>query len=253
MADRTWEFHFLAGEIPCEPAPGSNTFPPPYMCYNDRCDPEREALAHDLIEDTILEYGPFEGVVAFSQGAATITSYLVEWAASNPTEPPPIQFLILCSATLPLASDRAVCERLIRDLDDVDKIRLQSSDMSQIANISGPVRLAVQLLAELLEATREITRQPLEYFFDRPIEKIPWVLHPDFCDVRLSIPVLHVRGKAEAVAFSHCTRLISSFFDLEQQQVFEHTAGHDIPRSSSEAHQMILAIERAVVQSGLPT
>ncbi|KAJ5720184.1 serine hydrolase FSH [Penicillium malachiteum] len=253
MADPTWEFHFLAGDIPCEPALGANNFPPPYMCYNNVFDPEHEALAHDLIEDEFIQHGPFEGVVAFSQGAATITSYLVERVASNPTESLPLRFLVLCSPTLPLASDRALCERFIENLNDADKLRLQSGDMSQIADISGPVQPAVQLMADVLEATREATHQPLGYYFDRPIDKVPWALNPDFCDARLSIPVFHVRGKSEPVAFAQCTRWISSFFDLKKQRFFEHTAGHDIPRSTSEIRRMISGIEWAVAQSGLPT
>ncbi|KAL2808263.1 hypothetical protein BJX63DRAFT_40960 [Aspergillus granulosus] len=66
----------------------------------------------DLIHETILEQGPFDGIFGFSQGASMIAAYLLEQATLHPGNRLPVRFAIFASPGPILATDPAYTERL---------------------------------------------------------------------------------------------------------------------------------------------
>ncbi|KAJ5757118.1 uncharacterized protein N7511_007300 [Penicillium nucicola] len=254
QADVSWEFHYLSGEVTCPPAPGIETiFPAPYFCYARNFDPESIGASYALLEKTIIEHGPFDGVLGFSQGAAIIAGYLIEYAITEPDEPLPFQFMVLFSPTIPLSDNSDYLQELFGSLDPKDEARIHSSEDDQIAQLSEPARSAISTLVNLLDSTVSITREPRSFYLDHPLSKIPCVLHPELCTARLPIPALHIRGKNDFSAIQDTSMLIQSFCNSGKQRVLEHTVGHDIPREGSELRQILTAMEWVVTQSQLPT
>lgn len=205
------------------------------------------------MEETIAQHGPFDGAVGFSQGASILVAYLVEQKMAYPDKSLPFQFVILCSPTMPLATNPEYQQRLLGSLTSQDEAHIRSCRDEEIAQLPNEMSTTLKSLVSILDAVEPITHKPRSYYLDRPLLEIPSVLHPDVCEVRLALPALHVRGKTELPAIRDCGLLVQEFFDTGKQRLFEHTAGHDIPRSGPEVRQMLSAIEWVIAQSQLPT
>ena len=59
------------------------------------------SLALNELDEYIKTEGPFDGVMAFSQGAALISTYLVQQSQDNPTQSLPFRCAIFLSAARP--------------------------------------------------------------------------------------------------------------------------------------------------------
>ncbi|PYI36632.1 hypothetical protein BP00DRAFT_386626 [Aspergillus indologenus CBS 114.80] len=251
-ADPSWEFHFLSGEIECSPAPGiEGTFPGPYYCWTRSFDSESVDAAHALIEEAIEEHGPFDGVLGFSQGAAVMTSFMLEYATTNPDGPSPFRFAIFCSPTIPCAADPAYNQSVYGTLSSQDQQRLRSGQDSQLAQLPEPARSVSQELLKTIQAAQPITRNTASYYFDRLPRLVPAALHPNVVPTRLAIPSLHLRGKEDLPGLDSVASLLQSFCDPKTRKTIEHSAGHDIPRSGPEVKKLLSSMEWIVAQSQL--
>ncbi|KAJ5336905.1 uncharacterized protein N7506_004927, partial [Penicillium brevicompactum] len=253
-ADLSWEFHYLTGEVACSAAPGiESTFSGPFYCFARDFSPEGVGASYALLEKTIEESGPFDGVLGFSQGAATAVGYLLEQKTAYPDEPLPFQFLVLCSPTIPLSGDLNYSQRIFGSLGPKDEALIRSAQDEQISQLSQAARTALTKFNSVIDVLSPITHETRKFYLDNSLSGIPCTLHPDLLPTRLPIPTLHVRGRNEPPAVRDCGMMIESFFDTTKQRVFEHTAGHDIPRTRPELGRIVSALEWVVAQSQLPT
>ncbi|OJJ67663.1 hypothetical protein ASPBRDRAFT_78353 [Aspergillus brasiliensis CBS 101740] len=252
-ADPSWEFHMLSGEVECPPAPGIETnFTGPYYCWTRTFDPPSIEDAHGLIAEAIEDQGPFDGALGFSQGAATLASFLLEYAESNPEEPLPFRFAIFCSTTIPCSSDPDYCRSLVGNLSQQDQQRIRSGQDDQLAPLPAPIREPMQEFVKVVKAGQSITREPVRFFLDRSIEELPCALHPDHFAGRLSIPTLHLRGSNDLPGLSDCASLVEAFCNPQSRKTIVHSAGHDIPRSGLELRQFRAGVEWVIARSQLP-
>ncbi|PYI07706.1 hypothetical protein BO78DRAFT_312691 [Aspergillus sclerotiicarbonarius CBS 121057] len=252
-ADPSWEFHFLSGEVEC-PAPADipSVFPGPYYCWTRSFDADTIDAAHGLIDEAIEEHGPFDGVLGFSQGAAIMTSFMLEHATAHPNQAPPFQFAIFCSVTPPCSADQTYCQSLLGSLSSQDQQRLRSGQSDQIVQLPDPVRSVMDEFVKVIKSAKSITGESTTYFLDRPLHLIPCPLHPDLVPARLPIPSLHLRGKQDLPGLADCGMLVESFCESSIRKTIWHSAGHDIPRSGAEVKQILAAMEWIVAQSQLP-
>ncbi|KAF9893166.1 hypothetical protein FE257_012579 [Aspergillus nanangensis] len=254
QADPSWGFFFMAGEVECPPAPGiGDKFPGPYLCYTSRFDPDSMDDVHELIDETIQDYGPFDGALGFSQGASVIMSYLLQRRAVESDQPLPVRFAVFCSSTVPLASHAGYCRDVLGSLSAEDERRIRSCQDDAITQLPHRSSLAISVLNASVDATVNVTRHPRAFFLNRPLAEVPCVLHPDLFDSRLSIPTLHVRSTNDFPGLEDCSAFMQAFCDSQKTRSCNHTAGHDIPRSMLEARQMLLGMEWVVSQSQVPT
>ena len=77
----------------------------PFHCWYQGLSSEQCSEAHRVIRETIAEDGPFEGVIAFSQGAATILSLLLHHDIHQPSHPPPFRFAVLFCPIVVISPD----------------------------------------------------------------------------------------------------------------------------------------------------
>lgn len=159
------------------------------------------------MEETIAQKGPFDGAFGFSQGASILVAYLIEQKMAYPSNTLPFQFVILCSPTLPLAANPEYNQHLFGALTSQDEARIRSCQDEKIAELPSETRTNITSLVSLLDAVEQITHKPRSYFLDRSLLEIPFVLHPNLCEVRITLPALHVRGKTELPAIQHCGSL----------------------------------------------
>ncbi|KAE8356047.1 serine hydrolase FSH [Aspergillus coremiiformis] len=251
-ADPTWDFHFLSGEVDCQPAPDiAGRLPGPYRCWTESWAADTVDAAHAVVDDAIDEYGPFDGVLGFSQGAAIVTSYLLEHGITHPGEPMPFRFAIFCSCTMPFSSDLAYCQSMFGSLSLMQQKLLRSGQDDEITQLPEPVRTQATSLVKIVKTTQFITGNPPVFFLDRPLSDIPCILDPAMCPTRLRIPTLHIRGKADIPGLEETGSLVESFCDPKNRRSITHSGGHDLPRSEQEVKLILSAMEWMVAQSEL--
>src|SRR4051812_29511175 len=80
--DGSAKFEFLQGRVSCGAGPGiSAVFEPPYFSFYNwprTFDPSDDDSMHDayaLLEDTLAEQGPFDGLLGFSHGGTLAAGY----------------------------------------------------------------------------------------------------------------------------------------------------------------------------------
>ncbi|OGM45004.1 hypothetical protein ABOM_005742 [Aspergillus bombycis] len=248
--DPTWQFHFLAGKVECPAAPGvAGAFPGPYLCWSLDFDALTTRAALDLIHEAFQSEGPFDGVFGFSQGASIIATYLLEQADLYPDRPLPVRFGIFCCSPPIVTADQAYIQNLYGTLSAEDIQRLRSAEDDQIAQLPDPVRRAAIMLLGGLAATEPVHGKPYSHFLDRPSSEIPCVALPDQYAARLSIPTLHVYGKDDPLSMQEASILNGSFCDPRWRKFFKHSAIHNLPRSPTEAKEMVSLMEWVISQS----
>ena len=63
-----YEFHFMDGNLECEPAKEVvNVFPGPYRCWYTSPSTRRVTAAHERLKEMIRMGGPFDAILGFSQ------------------------------------------------------------------------------------------------------------------------------------------------------------------------------------------
>ncbi|KAL2813061.1 serine hydrolase FSH [Aspergillus cavernicola] len=238
--DTTWEFHFLPGPVGCPAAPGvAKTFPGPYLCWTLDFDPITNRTALDLIHQTIMDRGPFDGVFGFSQGASIVAAYLLEQAELHPDKPLPVRFAIFCSSPPILAGDPEYIQRLFGALSAENIKRFQSAKLDQVAQLPAPVRASAIVLLENLAVMAPVHGKSLSHYLDRPPAEIPCVVLPDQYKARLSIPTLHVCGKDDPPSMRKACAINASFCAPKWRRHFNHSSIHNLPRSPTEAQEMV--------------
>ncbi|MCJ1447603.1 MAG: hypothetical protein MMC23_008114 [Stictis urceolatum] len=73
-------YEFVQATIPCDPAPeiaSTASSEASYYSYFDPESPQTFARALDQLDKYLSTEGPFDGAIAFSQGASLIASYLI--------------------------------------------------------------------------------------------------------------------------------------------------------------------------------
>ncbi|KAJ5688758.1 hypothetical protein N7462_003150 [Penicillium macrosclerotiorum] len=249
----SWEFHFVAGTFEGPPDPSiAAAFPGPYLCYSLDFDTASMVTAHKLIDDAFEKYGPFDGVLGFSTGAALLAAYLLEKAALSPETPLPVQFAIFCSPIPPLSADPIYTEAIFGSLSPDDQERIRSSDDTQILQLSEPIRSLVTLAAQCFDILKPVHGRPRSDFFDRDIINVPCIIRPDLYNKCLAIPTLHCWSKNDPLVFKESARLVESFCHPRLRTSYHHSAVHNLPRSTAEVRAMVSAMEIMISQSQQP-
>ncbi|CAK3783857.1 MFS multidrug transporter [Lecanosticta acicola] len=102
-----WEYVFVDASTTCIPAPGIQELfgEGPFYCHGQTFDVECVGENVEYIKEVIEDEGPFDGVFAFSQGAALIGSLILHHSLENISEPEPFRFGVFFSGTLPFSKE----------------------------------------------------------------------------------------------------------------------------------------------------
>jgi len=93
--EQNLELHFIDGLIESDGEEDiRGVFPGPYYMWSSVSSDSKLAnfqsgkQALDFVQDVILEDGPFDGIIGFSEGAALAYALLLRYASEHPLEPP---------------------------------------------------------------------------------------------------------------------------------------------------------------------
>ncbi|GAA91229.1 major facilitator superfamily transporter [Aspergillus luchuensis IFO 4308] len=97
-------YDFVEGTVPSKMQPGIDVVAwkdEPVYAYFDEHNPQTGFAAYHYLEEYLLEEGPYDGVIAFSQAGTMILTYLIHLAKQNPRAEMPFKFAIILSITHP--------------------------------------------------------------------------------------------------------------------------------------------------------
>ncbi|CAG8026292.1 unnamed protein product [Penicillium salamii] len=238
-----WEFDFLDGEMEAEPATGvDQIFPGPYLCYHGEPVPGDVWNAYNLILDVVRDEGPFDGVIAFSQGAAVAATIIAHEAKSNP-EADVFRLAVFLSATMPFDMEAGTLKLAYDGHVDTLEAKHQRptntehSKMDESVNwledcrTAGVIQEFKARRAHLLSSGQQSMEVLLRY-------------HPSIHDVKIGIPTVHVIGEKDNYA-DH-GRNLAGICDPKVSRVVTHEGGHQLPRDVRILAKTAEAIQWAV-------
>ncbi|KAJ5788008.1 hypothetical protein N7457_002998 [Penicillium paradoxum] len=260
-----WEFDFLDGEMAAEPATGEmivqNTptrchitdeyilsigidqiFPGPYLCYHGEPVPSDVWNAYNLIMDVVREEGPFDGVIAFSQGAAVAATIIAHEAEVNP-EADVFKVAVFLSATMPFDMEAGLLTLMYNGHVDTIEAKYQSQSNAAHCEIDNNVNWLEDCRTAGVIQEFQARRAHLHGSGRQSIDVL-LRYHPSIHDVKIGIPTVHVIGMKDDYA-DH-GRNLAGICDPKVSRVVTHEGGHQLPRDARTLAKTAEAIQWAV-------
>ncbi|KAN0081814.1 Serine hydrolase FSH [Elaphomyces granulatus] len=220
------DFVFLQGEVETDPAPGIKEFyPGPYYTYFEvptKCQVQ-EAL--ELLEEFIEDEGPFDGVIAFSNGAAVAASYLLQ-DSKRPSPQHPFKCAVFFCASLPF---------------DLDSIPFTSSvdGTYHLVGSAKPIS-SRQIFSSMpeLQSNGICTEK-----WDRKTPLLwRYGTFQDYITGSIGIPSTHIFATND-ITYREQSMLSQKLFQAQNREVVEHREGHDIPRDRNSTAKIQRSIQ----------
>ncbi|MCJ1476778.1 hypothetical protein MMC13_005447 [Lambiella insularis] len=237
-------FDFVNGPHPAPAAPGIDLFySPPYYSYIQPATPSGMADAYAWLRAYIAQYGPYDGVMTFSQGGALVAGMLLHQAVNTPHEPLPFECAVFICSGLPLAVLDDLGVPLSAKARDIDRqsISALSSQASSAAILAAGVERWRGVEVEGFVEGEEVSARD---FFGLDFESFPrgW---------RIEMPTVHVYGRRDPRY--PASRILAQFCREGGRVEFDHGAGHEIPRRKEVSEAIARRVEEVVgrVEGGL--
>jgi pimeloyl-ACP methyl ester carboxylesterase len=194
----------------------------PYFCWYSLPTQAGLQAAFNLLEETIEDEGPFDGVIAFSQGAAVVSSYILQSLKESPARSP-FKFAIFFSAAMPF------------DLDSLpftfnkDEGRFNWADTNELIDDEATLQTipepgALDYSGKFETTTRFLRRYPKG---DQP---------------RIHIPTVHIAGLDDEYWYPQSLG-VRDMCDALNRHFLEHRGGHEVPKDRSMTTKMVQVIQ----------
>ena len=256
----------------------AEVFPGPYLAFFKWRSPEDLSEAHDLLEATISsEEVPFDGVVAFSQGASLVISYIIQQQIEKPDNPPPFRFGLFFSSFAvqsPDADYNYTEFTFMSKLDHADVVAIHGIPTGNgqpalvpenFTGFGNLIRREQELCSALVRHFQAVIEA--RNFFgieerDSPPPKhtrysesneqsdvarhFLRLLHPVYTTQRVPFPTVHVFGSDDAPAPRRLGKIAQELCDPDKLFLVENKGGaHDIPQKKSNVDAVVRAVEKA--------
>ncbi|KAI1636724.1 serine hydrolase FSH [Biscogniauxia mediterranea] len=203
------EFEFLDGPLRCADHAANGE---PLYRYYETLDIPEIRKAHQWLGAKLHEGGPYDGVVAFSQGAALVSSYLLYHQWYNHESPPPFRLAMFIGGSIPL--------QVLKDLGvpvSKEAERVVEEAKYQRHRALGP------LPAHSSKARRAVFNS--DDCFGLNLNSIP-------LELKIRIPTIHVWGKEDPLlpASIH----LVGFCDPYIRKIHIHEGAHEVPETKDD-------------------
>ncbi|KKP03792.1 hypothetical protein THAR02_04122 [Trichoderma harzianum] len=238
-----WEFEFLDGEMNAEPAPGvESIFPGPFLCFHGEPVPDDVQRAVDLVKEVVLEEGPFDGVIGFSQGAAVAATVIAHETKLNPHQEL-FKVAIFLSATGPF--DLSAGRLRLSYEGTVDDIKIDRYDALEGGSLVPDDGTDWKTDHRSIGIIQEFQARRT-HLSDLGQQSIDVLLryHSSVHGVLINIPTVHVVGFKDDYADQG--RDLAAICDPKISQVVTHDGGHQLPRDLRTVTKTAEAIQWAV-------
>lgn len=254
------ECHLTTSAIP-------SVMPGPFYCWHNRVEPGPVRLAHELVHEIIEDEGPFDGVIAFSQGAALALSLLMDQELNNPGTRPIFSFAALFSCPIVLSPDTKLNRERLReattntdDPAETDKPTRDAPKHRFSLLLKENQRALANEYCRTLDDARQaahdngvLAQQDSDSDSDsnstgsesdEELSHIPRLLHPLMVNARVSVPTVHLYDPKDAYASQHelAVRLCDKFLTQE----VHHSGAHGLPSDPKQVKMCAAAIMKAM-------
>ncbi|KAF3010990.1 hypothetical protein E8E13_010649 [Curvularia kusanoi] len=238
----------------------------PFYCWYKKVEPGPVKLAHELLHEIIEEEGPFDGVIAFSQGASLAMSMLMDQELNNSGSRPIFTFAALFSCPIVLSPDTKLNRERLReatvnkgDLDELERstettkeapkyrfsLLLKENQRALANEYRGILDDAKQAASEIgvFDSDEDSVSESAGSDSDEELSHIPRLLHPLTVTARVSVPTVHLYDPKDAYHKQHelATRLCDKFL----MQEVKHDGGHGLPMDPKQVKACAAAIVKA--------
>ncbi|KAI1456397.1 serine hydrolase FSH [Annulohypoxylon moriforme] len=230
--DTEFLFNPVNGPLKCLELSAKDSSPqkPPHFRFYDKEDAEDIRKASDWLAAKLDSDGPYDGVIAFSQGAAVISSFLLYRQWYHQELPPPFKFAIFIGGSIPL--------HVLKDLGVAVSKEAQSA-ITQ-ATLQRDQGLG-PLPAHTVNARRAVFNS--DDCFGLNLNRIP-------LELKIRIPTVHIWGEQDPM-FPGSTHL-AGLCDPYIRKIYTHSGGHEIPQEESDLAQIVPLIEWCAQRGSWP-
>ncbi|KAJ5435642.1 Serine hydrolase FSH [Penicillium cf. griseofulvum] len=221
------EFHFLQGEIEVDPENVKDYFAGPYFSYFELCTPSQIHSAFQLLDEVIADEGSFDGVFAFSHGAALAASYMLYHAKNSSPSEQPFRSAVFFSASLPF------------DLES----KPFSIDHNGICYYITP-DAKVPCTVDVSATIPELMDPAYVHKWDQKTQFLErfGASHP--ISVPIAVPTAHIYALNDRYG-CHAAQLQDFCVQLDRE-VLVHDGGHAIPYRPSKSAKMVECIRKVL-------
>lgn len=241
----------------------------PFFQWTKGLTGEAIQAAHDYIYTIIDEEGPFDGVMAFSQGAALAISILLQHEIDNSEQPPPFNFAIIFSSFVVVSPDKNFAQKEFESASQNNKeavlrgfygIKLSeaqngSTQGDSVDAYAKAVEAVVVEYADIVGSTiRTIAGPHVRNDSDIPtelsggLESIPRIYHPAIMTERVTVPAIHIVGRNDP--FRKQSDLAIRLF-AKGTKIVQHSGNHDVPKLDREIRAAVTATKLIIQRSEL--
>ncbi|KAF2215411.1 hypothetical protein CERZMDRAFT_94821 [Cercospora zeae-maydis SCOH1-5] len=250
--DPSIELSFTDGPFPCPRGPGiPENQEGPFFSHTPSYEPDGMAVAVQHLRETLDDMGPFDGVFAFSQGAAVLIPYLHEQQSKG--EPLGIGFAIICSSAMPCASDASLGQEVVQELVE-QHIDVTDAGAVQDKSISLDARNFVDTLQKtIVPAWKHYSLMPRfdVGIYEEDDSRAPRAMAPVIIDEKIELPTVHIRGKKDADYMWNMSKVAQEAFEPDLLKVIEHESGHAPPTKDAPVKATVRAMDWAVKRAVL--
>lgn len=184
---------------------------------------------------TLLENGPYDAIMCFSQGCSLAASLLLYNQTLYPDSPPLFKAAIFICGGVPLdvlASLGVDVTDEARDLDQSSKVALQQQASSEAILRDGYDRWTAGFDPFSVHAEQGSGERKMVFGID--VARIPR-------EMKIAVPTVHVYGAKDPRFPASVT--LAQFCDRAVRRTFDHGGGHEIPRKREVSESIAELVE----------
>ncbi|KEQ59238.1 uncharacterized protein M437DRAFT_69269 [Aureobasidium melanogenum CBS 110374] len=223
-------FDFIDGPLSADPAPAIDKFfAGPFYSFYPSASIDNLRSVHTWLLKVLEKQGPYDGVLAFSQGCALAATLMLEIQAASKAQP--FKFAVLICGGVPLsylAGKGYKVEEEAKQYDEQARLAL-SSQASLDALLQNGSQRWTQNFTPLSHHHSNSQQSPPAIIFGLDIAQV--------ADVhKIPIPTVHIYGNRDPRMGSALQ--LAGMCRPDKTRIACHSGGHDIPRTS-EVSDMI--------------
>lgn len=230
----TIEFDFVDAPFPCAPAPGTDViFDSSHYAWWLTPTPDAIRGAHQWLAEYVEQHGPYDAVMAFSQGCSLVGSFLLYHARETPDLPLPFKAAVFVCGGLPLGVLEdlgvAVPPRAHQISEATSKMLKQKAGaLKTLAANLALIRPGVGLWDETAGLLHDPDKMPDQ----RDVFGLDFTAMPE--DLRIKMPTVHIYGAKDP----RWPASMQLAYFCDKRQMYDHGGGHAIPRSAKVSDKM---------------
>ena len=216
----------------------------PLYAYYNPLSPESIIQTEEELEQLITQHGPFDGVLAYSGGAALAAEVIIRDVLANPFTLPSerlFRFAIFINGASPLRVFRLEDEDVSNQefdassmLEEAQSMFLRPSALRHKEGVSPEDQADHESMLALLKSYRGRSLQDgTRFISDGKYGLCRFEVQEDG-ESLIDIPTLHVRSREEDLSDPHHGLHLLGLCDSEKAVEYHHKYGHDFPRGRSE-------------------